>query len=188
MKKMFLIMVSVSIVSPAHAYTMPQRKKRSITRAARATNRPDTTATQENDPRMLVHRKGATRAFGPESPELPANYRSVGQPVLIPGTMGTASYVLVGTKEGMHTALGSSCHGAGRRMSRMKAKHSVRGTELRKHLEHKNIIVRCDSDAGLAEEAPSAYKDVDSVVNVVHQEGLAHKVARLVPLAVIKGG
>lgn len=137
---------------------------------------------------LLVHRKGATRSFGPSRPENPSKYRSVGQPVIIPGTMGTASYLLAGNDEGLEKSFGTSCHGAGRRMSRAKAKHEVRGSELRLELENRGIIIRCDSNAGLAEEAPLAYKDVDNVVNVVHGAGLARKVARLTPLAVIKGG
>ncbi|MCL4229421.1 RtcB family protein [Candidatus Dependentiae bacterium] len=137
---------------------------------------------------VVMHRKGATRAFGPGHPEVPSAYRTVGQPVLIPGTMGTASYILVGTQESMDLAFGSSCHGAGRKLSRHKAKKMVRGSTLRRELEAHGIMIRCDSDAGLAEEAPLAYKDVDSVVNVVHNAGLARKVARVKPLAVIKGG
>lgn len=136
---------------------------------------------------LIMHRKGATRAFGPGRPEIPIAYRHVGQPVLIPGTMGTASYVLVGTAEGMNVALGSSCHGAGRRMSRMKAKNEVRGSQLRKELEAAGIIIRSDSNQGLAEEAPVAYKDVEEVVDVVQASRLARKVVRLKPLAVIKG-
>lgn len=137
---------------------------------------------------MLVHRKGATRAFPAGHPEIPVAYRAVGHPVLIPGTMGTASYVLVGTEEGMDVAFGSSCHGAGRRLSRTKAKHTIRGTELRKELEAQGILIRCDSDAGLSEEAPIAYKDVEDVVDVVIKSKIARKVVRLTPLAVIKGG
>ncbi len=137
---------------------------------------------------LLVHRKGATRSFGPGRPELPAKYHAIGQPVLIPGTMGTASYVLVGTKKGMDLSFGTCCHGAGRRMSRVQAKKTVRGSALRGQLEKKGIVVRCDSDAGLAEEAPTAYKDVEEVVQVVHDAHLARKVARLEPIAVIKGG
>jgi tRNA-splicing ligase RtcB len=137
---------------------------------------------------LLVHRKGATRAFGPGRSELPAKYQAIGQPVLIPGTMGTASYVLVGTAQGMERSLGSCCHGAGRRMSRMQAKKMVRGSALRGQLEKQGIVVRCDSEAGLAEEAPTAYKDVEEVVNVVHDAHIARKVARLEPVAVIKGG
>ena len=137
---------------------------------------------------VIMHRKGATRAFGPGNPHVPASYQAVGQPVLIPGTMGTSSYVLAGTKEGMDVAFGSSCHGAGRRMSRSQAKKTVRGSTLREELEARGIIIRSDSDPGLAEEAPLAYKDVDDVVNVVSEAGLAKKAVRLKPLAVIKGG
>lgn len=137
---------------------------------------------------VLMHRKGATRAFGPGRPEIPYAYRTVGQPVLIPGTMGTASYILTGTEESMQQAFGTSCHGAGRRMSRARAKKEVWGSQLRHELEQQGIIIRCESNVGLAEEAPLAYKDVDSVVNVVHNAKLALKVAKLVPRAVIKGG
>jgi tRNA-splicing ligase RtcB (3'-phosphate/5'-hydroxy nucleic acid ligase) len=135
---------------------------------------------------LIVHRKGATRAFGPHHPEVPAPYKATGHPVLIPGTMGTASYVLVGTEE--NSAFGSCCHGAGRKMSRMKAKACVKGSTLRQELEAQGILVKCESDPGLAEEAPLAYKDVDDVVQVVEQAKLAQRVARLTPLAVIKGG
>jgi tRNA-splicing ligase RtcB (3'-phosphate/5'-hydroxy nucleic acid ligase) len=140
------------------------------------------------DMELLLHRKGATRSFGPGREEVPQPYRTIGQPVLIPGTMGTASYILAGTQQGMEHAFGSCCHGAGRRMSRMRAKKTVHGAQLRKQLEQQGIIVRCDSSAGLAEEAPIAYKDVENVVNVVHNAGLARKVARVRPVAVIKGG
>ena len=102
--------------------------------------------------------------------------------------MGTSSYVLAGTDKSVDVAFGSSCHGAGRRMSRTQAKRTVRGSTLRQELEARGIIIRCDSDPGLAEEAPEAYKDVDDVVQVVHGAGLAKKVARLEPIAVIKGG
>lgn len=137
---------------------------------------------------VIVHRKGATRAFGSHTPQTPTAYQAVGQPVLIPGTMGTASYVLAGTQESMDIAFGSSCHGAGRNMSRAQAKKAIRGSKLRNDLEQNGIIIRCDSNAGLAEEAPLAYKNVNHVVEVVHNTGLARKVARLEPLAVIKGG
>ena len=137
---------------------------------------------------LIVHRKGATRAFGPNNPEVPEKYRSHGHPVLIAGTMGTSSYVLVGTEQGMDIAFGSCCHGAGRKMSRVKAKKSVQGSTLREELEKMGIIIRCESNSGLAEEAPMAYKDVDSVVNVVEMAGIAKKVAKLRPIAVIKGG
>ena len=106
---------------------------------------------------------------------------------MIPGSMGTASYVLVGNKEGMELSFGSSCHGAGRKMSRTKARHEVSGSELKKELEGEGIVIRSGSMAGLAEEAPIAYKDVDEVVNVVQEAGLAKKAVRLRPVAVIKG-
>ncbi len=139
------------------------------------------------DETLCVHRKGATRAFGPSSPELPSAYRGVGQPVLIPGSMGTASYVLVGTDEARELSLSSSCHGAGRAMSRGAAKRQVAGHVLRKELLARGIVVRCPSNTELAEEAPLAYKDVDRVVDVVHRAGIARKVARLRPIGVVKG-
>ncbi len=137
--------------------------------------------------KVCVHRKGATRAFGPGAPELPVEYQSIGQPVLVPGSMGTASWVLVGTAESMLQSFGSSCHGAGRVMSRAKAKKEVRGDKLRQELENSGIRVRAGSLAGLAEEAPEAYKNVDAVVETVIGVGIARKVARLIPVAVIKG-
>ena len=137
--------------------------------------------------KVCVHRKGATRAFGPGFEGLPAEYRDIGQPVLVPGSMGTASYVLVGTAGSMAQTFGSTCHGAGRVMSRAQARRQVRGEKLRGELEHQGIAVRAGSLPGLAEEAPAAYKDVDRVVEVVHRAGIARKVARLEPLAVVKG-
>ncbi len=137
--------------------------------------------------KVCVHRKGATRAFGPGSPVLPDVYRDIGQPVLVPGSMGTASWVLVGTAGSMAQTFGSTCHGAGRTMSRSQAKKQIRGSELRETLEAGGVHVRAGSMAGLAEEAPQAYKDVDRVIEVVHGAGIAKKVARLTPLAVIKG-
>ncbi|MGD9013039.1 MAG: RtcB family protein [Desulfobacterales bacterium] len=136
---------------------------------------------------LCVHRKGATRAFGPGSPELPSVYRDIGQPVLVPGSMGTASWVLVGTRESMTQTFGSTCHGAGRTMSRKKARKAIRGVTLREELEGRGIHILAGSMPGLAEEAPAAYKDVDRVVEVVHTAGIAKKVARLKPIAVIKG-
>jgi tRNA-splicing ligase RtcB len=137
--------------------------------------------------KVCVHRKGATRAFGPGSPVLPDIYRDIGQPVLVPGSMGTASWVLLGTPGSMDQTFGSTCHGAGRTMSRSQAKKQIRGSELRENLEAGGIHVRAGSMSGLAEEAPQAYKDVDRVIEVVHGAGVAKKVARLVPLAVVKG-
>jgi len=135
---------------------------------------------------VCVHRKGATRAFGPGNAELPEAYRAVGQPVLIPGSMGTASFVLVG-RGASELSFASACHGAGRAMSRTASKRLVRGGELRKELIARGIAVRCPSNAELAEEAPTAYKDVERVVDVVERAGVARKVARLVPLGVLKG-
>lgn len=137
--------------------------------------------------RVCVHRKGATRAFGPGAPGLPPEYRKIGQPVLVPGSMGTASWVLVGTERSMERSWGSTCHGAGRVMSRARAKKEVRGERLRQELEQSGIKVRAGSMPGLAEEAPQAYKDVDLVVETVSRAGIARKVARLRPVAVIKG-
>ncbi len=137
--------------------------------------------------KVCMHRKGATRAFGPGRAELPKIYRAVGQPVLIPGSMGTASYVLVGTDTAMTESFGSTCHGAGRRMSRAESRRRTSGAALKKELEAEGIIVRCTSMSGLIEEAPLAYKDINEVVDVVDRAGLAKKVARLVPLAVVKG-
>ncbi|MCB9276071.1 MAG: RtcB family protein [Lewinellaceae bacterium] len=137
--------------------------------------------------KVIVHRKGATRAFGPRFDELPEAYRQVGQPVLIPGSMGTASYVLAGTDESMAASFGSTCHGAGRRMSRTKAKKSVDAAELIRKLRNKGIYVQAGSHRGVAEEAPIAYKDVNLVVETVHLARLARKVARLRPVAVVKG-
>ncbi len=137
--------------------------------------------------KVCVHRKGATRAFGPGSPDLPVEYQAIGQPVLVPGSMGTASWVLVGTQDSMARSFGSTCHGAGRVMSRHAAKHAVRGEKLRDQLEADGIRIRAGSLSGLAEEAPQAYKDVDQVVQSVTGAGIARKVARLRPLVVIKG-
>ncbi|HSO27848.1 MAG TPA: RtcB family protein [Anaerolineales bacterium] len=136
---------------------------------------------------VCVHRKGATRAFGPGFAGLPEEYRAIGQPVMVPGSMGTASWVLVGTQGSMERSLGSSCHGAGRVMSRSQAKKEVRGDQLKIRLQSGGIEVRAGSMAGLAEEAPEAYKDVDVVVAIVTGAEIARKVARLRPVAVIKG-
>jgi tRNA-splicing ligase RtcB len=137
--------------------------------------------------RLCVHRKGATRAFGPGHPAVNPVYRKVGQPVLVPGDMGTASYVLVGTDDAMEESFGTSCHGAGRTMSRTAAKKRIHGGTLRRELEERGIRVRAGSLAGLAEEAPDAYKDINAVIEVVHGAGLARKVAKLRPLGVMKG-
>ncbi len=137
--------------------------------------------------RVCVHRKGATRAFGPGHPDVPERYRAVGQPVLVPGDMGRYSYVLAGTERAMHETFGSSCHGAGRRMSRAQAKKSARGRPIFQELAEKGIHVRSDSAGTVAEEIPEAYKDVADVIDVIDGAGIARKVAKLVPLAVVKG-
>jgi tRNA-splicing ligase RtcB len=136
---------------------------------------------------VLVHRKGATRSFAAGSPDLPPAYRELGQPVLIPGSMGTASYVLVGTPLAMEETFGTVCHGAGRAMSRTAAKRGRDARVETRKLEEQGIILRAETRAGILEEIPEAYKDIDEVVNVVHEAGLARKVARLRPLGVIKG-
>jgi tRNA-splicing ligase RtcB (3'-phosphate/5'-hydroxy nucleic acid ligase) len=136
---------------------------------------------------LLVHRKGATRAFPAGSTEIPAAYRDVGQPVFIPGSMGTSSFVLAGEPGSMELAFGSTCHGAGRRLSRTAARKQIQGGVLRRQLEEQGIIVRSPSNKGLAEEAPFAYKDVDHVVEIVERAGLSRRVAQLRPLGVIKG-
>ena len=137
--------------------------------------------------KLVVHRKGATRAFPPGHPDLPLAYRQTGQPVLVPGSMGTGSYVLVGTEMAMEQTFGSTCHGAGRTMSRRKATKTVRGAQVQAELNQQGIVVRSGSMRGLAEEAPLAYKDVDEVVASVVGAGIARQVARLRPMAVIKG-
>jgi tRNA-splicing ligase RtcB len=134
-----------------------------------------------------VHRKGATRAFPPQHPELGDAYRDIGQPVLIPGDMGRYSYVLVGTEGAYRETFGSTCHGAGRRMSRKKAKKAAGGRDLRAEFRAQGIEVRASSFGTVAEELPEAYKDVADVVEVVHQAGIGRKVARLRPLGVLKG-
>lgn len=137
--------------------------------------------------RVFVHRKGATRAFGPGHPDLPPALRPIGQPVLIGGTMGTASYILVGTKESEALAFSSSCHGAGRQMSRNQATRQWRGRQLVDELAARGILIRSPSMRGVAEEAPGAYKDVTRVVDAADRAGLSYKVARLEPLICIKG-
>ncbi len=136
---------------------------------------------------LYIHRKGATRAFGPGHPELPEVFRDTGQPVLIGGTMGTESYILAGTAESETRAFSSACHGAGRAMSRHAALKKWRGRQLVDELAGRGILIRSPSSRGVAEEAPGAYKDVSAVVEAAHQAGLARKVARVEPLACIKG-
>jgi tRNA-splicing ligase RtcB len=140
-----------------------------------------------NKVELCVHRKGATRAFGPNHPVLSEDYKPCGQPVLIPGNMGTASYILIGTDKAMRTTFGSVCHGAGRVLSRKATKRKIWGEKLEQDLRKKGIIVKCKSKSGLAEEAPCAYKDIDMVVDILQKAGLAKKIAKLIPIGVIKG-
>jgi len=137
--------------------------------------------------KLYVHRKGATRAFGPGSKDLPSEYRKVGQPVIIPGDMGTASYLLVGTETAMQETFGSTCHGAGRKLSRAEAKRRFYGEKIKKQLADQGIYVRAASKPGLAEEAPNAYKNVSEVVETTHGAGISMLVVRLKPLGVTKG-
>jgi tRNA-splicing ligase RtcB len=137
--------------------------------------------------KVCVHRKGATRAFAAGHPEVPERYRSMGQPVLIPGDMGRCSYVLVGTQKAMEETFGSTCHGAGRVMSRHQAIKASRGRNITRELEEKGILVKGASRGTVVEEIPDAYKDVNEVVDVVHQAGISRKVVKLVPMGVIKG-
>ncbi|NLL94176.1 MAG: RtcB family protein [Thermoplasmatales archaeon] len=136
---------------------------------------------------VLVHRKGATRAFAPGRPELPMAYRDVGQPVIVPGDMSTGTYVLVGAEGAMTQSFGSSCHGAGREMSRKQAVRTIRAGDVKREMRDRSIVLRSGSDASLVEEAPSAYKDLETVVDVVVGAGLTGKVARLTPIGVVKG-
>jgi len=137
--------------------------------------------------RVCVHRKGATRAFGPGAPDLPPELTYIGQPVIIPGSMGTSSFVLRGTQVAMDRTFGSTCHGAGRIMSRSQAKKQLSGKEITEHLLRDGIMVRAPSDNSLVDEAPAVYKSSDEVVKVVHDVGISRLVARLSPIGVIKG-
>jgi tRNA-splicing ligase RtcB len=141
----------------------------------------------ERDRKVMVHRKGATRAFPASRPEVPEAYKSCGQPVLIPGSMGTASYVLVGAEGALKESFGTTCHGAGRVMSRTAARKSQFAQKARERLEEQGVIVRSETRDGISEEIPEAYKDVDAVIDVVHNAGLSRRVARLKPIGVIKG-
>jgi len=136
---------------------------------------------------LLVHRKGSTRAFPPHHPLIPVDYQFTGQPVLIGGTMGTCSYVLTGTDKGMQETFGSTCHGAGRAMSRNKSRRNLTHTEVLNSLKEKGISIRVASPKLVMEEAPDSYKDVTEVVNTCHAAGISKKCVKLRPIAVIKG-
>jgi len=137
--------------------------------------------------KLNIHRKGATRAFPPDHIALPQDYKIIGQPVLIPGTMGSASYLCVGRPNAMDLSFGSTAHGSGRMMSRSKAKRNFRAREIEKDLGSKGIIIKAASEDVISEEAPGAYKDIDQVVQVSHNLGIVEKVARFVPIGVVKG-
>lgn len=137
--------------------------------------------------KVYMHRKGATRAFGPGNPEIPKDYQKVGQPIIIPGSMGTASYILAGTEQGMKLTFGSTAHGAGRVMSRHAALRQFRGEAVKRELEAKKIAIKSVSWKGIAEEAPGVYKDIEEVVEVSHETGIGKRVARLKPIGVVKG-
>ena len=139
------------------------------------------------DKELIVHRKGATRAFPKNHPENPKHYLETGHPVLIPGSMGTSSYILVGTEKGLTECFGSSAHGAGRLMSRHAARNTIDGFKVKEELHKKHIEVKNPNPKGLADEAPSVYKDIDEVIKVVVGSGIAKKIVKLKPMGVIKG-
>ena len=171
----------------AFAEVLPQARLRLLYDVSHNTCKLEEHVVDGKPRRLWVHRKGATRAFGPGHPDIPGALRAVGQPVLIGGSMGTSSYVLVGTREGEARSFSSACHGAGRAMSRHQATRQWRGRQVVDELAGRGIMIRSPSSRGVAEEAPGAYKDVSAVVDAAEAAGLAHKVARLEPLVCIKG-
>jgi len=171
----------------AFAEVLPQARLRLLYDVSHNTCKLEEHVVDGKPRRLWVHRKGATRAFGPGHPDIPAPLRAVGQPVLIGGSMGTSSYVLVGTREGEARSFSSACHGAGRAMSRHQATRQWRGRQVVDQLAARGIMIRSPSSRGVAEEAPGAYKDVSAVVDAAEAAGLARKVARLEPLVCIKG-
>ncbi len=171
----------------AFAHVIPDVELSLLYDVSHNTCKEETHNIQGKERRLFVHRKGATRAFGPGHPDIPEEFRRIGQPVLIGGSMGTASYILAGTKESEQHAFSSACHGAGRAMSRHKAKKQWQGRQLIDELATEGIVIRSPSLRGVAEEAPGAYKDVSAVVDASDHSGLARKVARLKPLICIKG-
>jgi tRNA-splicing ligase RtcB len=175
------------LVREAFALVLPDSQLKLLYDVSHNTCRQESYSIDGRKKRLFVHRKGATRSFGPQDETLPADLRDFGQPVLIGGTMGTASYVLAGTAESVDLSFGSSCHGAGRSMSRHQATRLWQGKEVVSQLANRGIIVRSSSYRGVAEEAPEAYKDVSAVVEAAHQAKLSKKVAKLVPMICIKG-
>jgi tRNA-splicing ligase RtcB len=179
--------VITHLVRQAFAEVLPKANLKLIYDVSHNTCKVEEHAIDGEKKLLFVHRKGATRAFGPGHPDLPDALKSIGQPVLIGGTMGTASYILVGTSVGETRSFSSSCHGAGRRMSRHKATKQWKGRELVDHLATQGIIIKSPSLRGVAEEAPGAYKDVNAVVDAADQAGLSKKVAKLAPMICVKG-
>ena len=179
--------VITHLVREAFATVLPQAALKLIYDVSHNTCKVEEHAVDGEKKQLFVHRKGATRAFGPGHPDLPEALKTVGQPVLIGGTMGTASYILVGTSVGEARSFSSSCHGAGRRMSRHQATKQWKGRELIDYLATKGILIRSPSYRGVAEEAPGVYKDVTAVVDAAHEAGLSRKVAKLEPMICVKG-
>lgn len=179
--------VITHLVRQAFAEVLPKANLKLIYDVSHNTCKVEEHAIDGEKKHLFVHRKGATRAFGPGHPDLPDALKSIGQPVLIGGTMGTASYILVGTSKGEERSFSSSCHGAGRRMSRHQATKQWRGRELVDYLGTQGIIIKSPSLRGVAEEAPGAYKDVNVVVDAADQAGLSKKVAKVVPMICVKG-
>jgi tRNA-splicing ligase RtcB len=175
------------LVRQAFAAVLPQASLTLLYDVSHNTCKLETHLCSDTSKQVFIHRKGATRALGPGHPDLPDGLRTIGQPVLIGGTMGTASYILVGTAESERLSFSSSCHGAGRAMSRHKALHTWKGRQVIDELAGRGIIVKSPSSRGVAEEAPGAYKDVGAVVDAADAAGLSRKVAKLVPLVCVKG-
>ena len=179
--------ILMHLVRQVFEKTIPQTNIRLLYDVSHNTCQEEQHAVSGKQRKVFVHRKGATRAWGPGHAELPAEYRKIGQPVLIGGTMGTASYILVGTAQSERLAFGSACHGAGRNMSRRAATKKWHGKEVVGRLASQGVLIRSRSLRGIAEEAPGAYKDVSEVVEATDRAGLARKVAKLVPLVCVKG-
>lgn len=179
--------ILMHLLREAFEVIMPKARMQLLYDVSHNTCKEETHSVDGREKRLFVHRKGATRSFGPGDPAIAAELRNVGQPVLIGGTMGTASYILAGTTESMSLAFGSSCHGAGRSMSRNQATKQYNGKQVISGLAHKGILIHSPSLRGVAEEAPDAYKDVGEVVAAAHDAHLSAKVAKLLPLICVKG-
>jgi tRNA-splicing ligase RtcB len=179
--------VITHLTRQAFAQVVPQASLRLLYDVSHNTCKEEEHEVAGEKRQLFVHRKGATRALGPGHPSIPVALRAVGQPVLIGGSMGTASYILVGTEQGMRQSFGSACHGAGRAMSRHAAYRQWKGRQVIDELAERGILIRSPTSRGVAEEAPGAYKDVSAVVDAAHNAGLARKVARVEPLICIKG-